>query len=125
MNFFRRYAIPLNILVILVTIVFVGASLVVGRAVAAPTVSVEAGLSSPEQYIATRTINVPNEAATEEARQRAYDNEPSVWSIDETVITGVRTRLSLFFEDLADLAFLTTHLLQRADIGSHEPSVCD
>jgi len=113
MSFFRRYAIPLNILVILVTIVFVGASLVVGRAVAAPTVTVEAGLASPEQYIATRTINVLDEAATQEARQRAYDNEPSVWSIDETVITGVRTRLSLFFEDLANLAFLTPRDLEQ------------
>ena len=90
MNFFRRYAIPLNVLVILVTIVFVGASLVVGRAVAAPTVTVEAGLSSPDQYIATRTINVPDEAATTAAQQRAYDNEPSVFSVDETIIIGVR-----------------------------------
>ena len=30
MNFFKRYAIPLNLLVIAVTIVFVGAALVVG-----------------------------------------------------------------------------------------------
>lgn len=107
MNFFRRYAIPLNILVILVTIVFVGASLVVGRAVAAPTVTVATGSQSPEQYIATRTINVPDDAATERERQLAYDNEPSRYSIDETVITGVRTNISRFFEDLADLAFLT------------------
>ncbi|MDJ0664767.1 MAG: HDIG domain-containing protein [Acidimicrobiia bacterium] len=112
MSFFRRYAMPLNILVILVTIVFVGASLVVGRAVAAPTVTVEAGLSSPDQYIATRTINVPDDAATEEARQRAYDNEPSVFSVDETIIIGVRTNISAFFEDLAELAFLTPRDLE-------------
>ena len=47
MTFFRRYAIPLNLLVIAVTMVFVGASLVVGRAAAAPPVEVAAGLPSP------------------------------------------------------------------------------
>ena len=115
MNFFRRYAIPLNILVILVTIVFVGTALVVGRAVAAPIVDVSVGSPSPEDYIATRTISVVDEAATAAAEQRAFDNVPSEWRIDDTVITGVRSRISAFFEDLARLSTVTLDEIDLAD----------
>ena len=69
MNFFRRYALPLNVLVILVTIVFVGAALVVGRAVAAETPTITVGGRSPDNYDSTRTINVLDEVATEQERQ--------------------------------------------------------
>ncbi|MDJ0953582.1 MAG: HDIG domain-containing protein [Acidimicrobiia bacterium] len=112
MNFFRRYAVPLNILVILVTIVFVGAALVVGRAVAAPAVVVEAGLASPEQYIATRTIDVLDEAATANAQEQASLGVESEWTVNQTVINGVRGRISAFFADLADLAILTPEDLE-------------
>ncbi len=113
MNFFRRYAIPLNILVILVTIVFVGASLVVGRAVAAPAVNVEAGLTSPEDYLATRTIDVLDEVATSAAQEQARLDVETEYSINETVIGGVRSRISRFFGDLADLAILTPEDLDQ------------
>jgi putative nucleotidyltransferase with HDIG domain len=112
MNFFRRYAIPLNILVIMVTIVFVGAALVVGRAVEAQSVTVQVGLPSPEDYTANQTISVPDEVATAEAKQLAFDNEESRWSIDSTVISGVRSRILTFYEDLADLAILTPQDLE-------------
>ncbi len=107
MNFFRRYAIPLNILVIMVTIVFVGAALVVGRSVEAPSATIGVGLEAPEDYTANQTINVPDEVATAEAQQRAFDNETSQWSIDGSVISGVRSEILTFYEDLADLAILT------------------
>lgn len=107
MSFYRRYAVPLSLLVIAVTIVFVGASLVVGRAVAAPAVVVEPGLASPEQYIATRTIDVVDVEATDAAREQKSRDVETVFSINETVIIGVRSRISLFFEELADLSTLT------------------
>ena len=47
MNFFRRYALPLNLLVIAVTVVFVGAALVVGRGGPAPSVDIAVGTPSP------------------------------------------------------------------------------
>ncbi len=108
MNFFRRYAIPLNVLVILVTIVFVGAALVVGRAVAAPAVIVEAGLSSPEDYQAVRTLSLPDDEATAQARQLAYDNTPSVWAIDRQAANLARNLIRGFYSDLAAEAFLLT-----------------
>ncbi|MGA9594825.1 MAG: hypothetical protein WBV06_01600, partial [Acidimicrobiia bacterium] len=107
MNFYRRYAIPLNLLVIAVTIVFVGAVLVVGRAGAAPAVVVKVGSPSPAQYVATQTINVDDDAATAEARQQARLAEASVWKIDGTVLTGVRRRFAAFFDELARLSTMT------------------
>ena len=118
MNFFRRYAVPLNILVILVTIVFVGAALVMGRAVAAPAVIVEAGLSSPADYQAVRTLSLPDDEATARAEQLAYDNTPSVWAIDRQAANLVRNLIRGFYADLAAEAFLLTpqerSQLQRA-----------
>jgi putative nucleotidyltransferase with HDIG domain len=106
-SIFRRYAIPLNLLVIAVTVVFVGAALVVGRAVAAPTVEVAAGLLSPEDYVATQTIDVEDEAATEAAREAARRNTESKYSINPDVVGGVRNDIALFFEDLRGFATLT------------------
>jgi len=106
-NFSRRYAIPLNILVILVTIVFVGAVMVVGRAGAAPSVTLGVGSIAPEQYVANQTVSVVDEAATQDARDRAAANEPPVFDIDRAVLNGVRGRITAFFEDLADLSTVT------------------
>lgn len=107
MNFFRRYAIPLNLLVIAVTIVFVGASLVVGRAAAAPEVEVAAGLPSPEDYIATQTIEITDEDATAAAEESARLTTPSEYSINPEIMPRVRSDILRFFEDVEDLAFLT------------------
>jgi putative nucleotidyltransferase with HDIG domain len=107
MNFFRRYAIPLNVLVILVTIVFVGTALVVGREVAAQAVTVTVGEPSPQDFTANRTITVLDEVETARLRQLEYDNTPSEYSIDTSVFNGVRTNIRAFYEDLADLAYLT------------------
>lgn len=107
MSFFRRYAIPLNLLVIAVTIVFVGASLVVGRAAAAEPVEIAAGLPSPEDYIATRTIEIIDEDATTEAREAARRNTPRVYSINPEVALRVRNDIAAFFENLEKLAYLT------------------
>ena len=116
MNFFRRYAIPLNLLVIAVTIVFVGASLVVGRAVAAPAVEIAAGLPSPEDYIATRTVDIVDVEATEAEKESARLTTPVKYSINTTVLGGVRSRISLFFEDLGNLATLTARELSLIHI---------
>ena len=107
MNFFRRYAIPLNILVIAVTIVFVGASLVVGRAVAAPAVEIAAGLASPEDYVADRAWEVVDDDATAAAKNAARTNTPSEYSIDPDIMRGVRNDILLFYQNLEELAFLT------------------
>jgi len=107
MNFFRRYAIPLNLLVIAVTIVFVGTSLVVGRAAAAPEVEIAAGLPSPEDYIATQTIEITDEDATTAAKESARLSTPSEYSINPEIMPRVRSDILRFFEDVEDLAFLT------------------
>lgn len=107
MNFFSRYAIPLNLLVIAVTIVFVGAALVVGRTVAAPDVTVASGLPSPEDYITDRAIEVTDDAATAAARDAARTNTPNAYRIDPEVMRGVRNDISNFFDNLEQLAFLT------------------
>ncbi|MDX2343897.1 MAG: hypothetical protein QNL12_09320, partial [Acidimicrobiia bacterium] len=107
MSFFRRYAIPMSLLVIAVTIVFVGAALVVGRSVAAPTVIVEPGLASPETYQATRTLPVVDDAATLAAEERARLAVPSVYSINGDIMPVVRNDIALFFEDLKRHALLT------------------
>lgn len=107
MNFFRRYAIPLNLLVIAVTIVFVGAALVVGRGGPAPEVNIAPGVASPEDYFATQTINVPDIAATEANKEAARQNTPTEYSVNLDLVSGVRSGISLFFEDLRRFATLT------------------
>ncbi|MDJ0496594.1 MAG: HDIG domain-containing protein [Acidimicrobiia bacterium] len=107
MSFFRRYSIPLNLLVIAVTMVFVGASLVVGRAAAAEPVEIAAGLPSPEDYIATQTVEITDQAATELAREAARQNTPRVYSINPEVALRVRNDIAAFFENLEELAYLT------------------
>lgn len=107
MNVFKRYAIPLNLLVIAVTIVFVGAALVVGRGGPAPVVEVFPGVQSPEDYFATQTIDVEDVAATEAAKEAARQNTPTEYSINTSLVGGVRSEISLFFEDLRRFATLT------------------
>lgn len=104
MNFFRRYAVPLNLLVIAVTIVFVGAALVVGRAGAAPAVVVQVGSPSPADYVANRSIDVQDEAATAAERVAARNTVKSEYSINPGLVTGVRNDIAKFFEDLKRLA---------------------
>ncbi|MEA2002326.1 MAG: HDIG domain-containing protein [Actinomycetota bacterium] len=107
MSFFRRYAIPLNVLVIAVTMVFVGAALLVGRAVAAPTVEIAPGLTSPEDYIAPRPIDIVDEAATETKREAEALAVQTEYSVNPDIMPRVRNELSAFFEDLRRLATLT------------------
>ncbi len=121
MSFFRRYGIPLNVLVIAVTIVFVGTALVVGRAVAPDAVVVEAGLSSPETYQATRTIPVVDDAATAAAKERASLAVTSRYSINGDIMPVVRNDIALFFEDLKRYATLTA---EEAGIAA-EPTAVD
>lgn len=121
MNFFRRYAIPMSLLVIAVTIVFVGAALVVGRAVAPPAVIVEPGLASPETYQATRTIIVVDEGATSAAKERARLGVPSVYSINGDIMPVVRNDIALFFDDLKTYSTLTA---EEAGIAA-EPTAVD
>ncbi|MCP4303770.1 MAG: HDIG domain-containing protein [bacterium] len=121
MNFFRRYAIPMSLLVIAVTIVFVGTSLVVGRAVAPPSVVVEPGLESPETYQATRTITVVDDAATSAAKERARLSVHSVFSINGDIMPVVRNDIALFFDDLKKHATLTA---EEAGIAA-EPTAVD
>ena len=94
MSFFRRYAIPLNLLVIAVTIVFVGAALVVGREAAAEQPEIAAGLPSPEDYIATQTIEITNEAATAAAKEDARRTTLTQYSVNPEVMRGVRNDIS-------------------------------
>lgn len=104
MSFFRRYAVPLNLLVIAVTIVFVGAALVVGRAGAAPAVVVQVGVPSPADYVANRSIDVEDVAATAAERVAARNTVKSEYSINPGLVTGVRNDIARFFENLKRLA---------------------
>jgi len=106
-SIFRRYAIPLNLLVIAVTVVFVGAALVVGRAVAAPTVEIAPGLTSPEDYIAPRPIDIVDETATQIEREAEAFAVQTKYSVNPDIMPRVRNEISAFFEDLRRLATLT------------------
>ena len=107
MSFFKRHPVPVNLLVIAITMVFVGAALVVGRGGGEPVIQISAGEPSPQDFIATRTIEVSDPAETEAQRQLARNQVKSVWDIDTSVTRDVRQNIALFFSELKNLATLT------------------
>ena len=88
MSFFRRYAVPLNLLVILVTMVFVGAALVVGRAAAEPKITLSVGEPSPQTFVASSGVKVPDAAATDAKRKQEELAVETIYQTDPLV--GVR-----------------------------------
>ncbi len=107
MNFFKRHPVPVNLLVISITIVFVGAALVVGRGGGEPLIQLSVGEASPQSFIATRTIEVSDPAATEEQQQLARNQVKAVWEIDPAVTRKVRNNIATFFSKLKTQATLT------------------
>jgi hypothetical protein len=105
MNFYRRYAIPLNVLVIAVTIVFVGAALVVGRAAPEPAITLTVGEPSPLTFEATSFIEVPDALATEDARAQAAAAVKSEYKTDSTIAISVQGALEGFFFSLENQAY--------------------
>lgn len=124
MSFYKRFAIPLNLLVIAVTIVFVAMALVVGRAEGAPVVTLTVGDPSPQDYQATRTVTVDNEAATAREKELARIQVPTQYKIDPAVKTNVRGAISGFFSNLRDLSTLTEEEagLAAAGTGGEHPT---
>jgi len=106
-SFFKRHSLPVNLLVISITIVFVGAALVVGRGGGEPLIQINVGDPSPQDFVANRTIEIPDQAATETQRQLARNNVKAEWTIDPGVTREVRNNIALFFSDLESLATLT------------------
>jgi putative nucleotidyltransferase with HDIG domain len=106
-SFFKRHPVPVNLLVIAITMVFVGAALVVGRGGGEPVIQISVGEPSPQDFIATRTIEVSDPAETEAQRQLARNQVKSVWDIDTSVTRDVRQNIALFFSELKNLATLT------------------
>ncbi len=107
MSFFKRHPVPVNLLVIAITMIFVGAALVVGRGGGEPVIQINVGEPSPQDFIATRTIEVSDPAATEEQRQLARNQVKPVWDIDPAVTRKVRNNIATFFSKLKTEATLT------------------
>lgn len=106
MNLFRRYAVPLNLLVIAVTIVFVGAALVVGRAAAAPVIQLDVGSRSPQEYKATDFVEVLDEAATSTARDDAELTVRTVFSENPQADGAVQGELQAFLRSVREGAYV-------------------
>lgn len=119
MSFFRRYAVPLNLLVILVTMVFVGAALVVGRAAAAPSITLEVGEASPMAFTATSFVEVPDALATAQLRDEAEAAVRTQYKRDTTAANTVRATLEGFFLALRQGA---TEALSAETPSTTEPS---
>lgn len=105
MSFFRRYAVPLNLLVILVTIVFVGAALVVGHAAAEPAITLTVGEPSPMTFIAPSFTEVPDAATTQAERDAAEAAVKTEYKTDGTVANSVQNSLEVFFAALESQAY--------------------
>ncbi len=104
-SFSQRYPYVLNALVIAVTIVFVAVALVVGRATAAEPIELREGDIAPITFVASREVEVVDEIATNQARERAVNNTPAVYTIDPTRKTSVKGDLARFFDAIKDAAF--------------------
>jgi putative nucleotidyltransferase with HDIG domain len=102
---FRRFAVPLNLLVILVTMVFVGAALVVGRAAAKPSITLQVGEPSPMTFVATRGVEVPDALATEQERTQEALAVQTIYKRDTDNIRNIRATLVNFLEALRQGAF--------------------
>lgn len=100
MNLLRRHPLLLNLIVLGVTVVVVGFVLVIGREDAPPVVELAVGDPAPETYRATAFVEVPDEAATEIARERAALNVESVFKIDTLARSRVEGQIRSFFNDV-------------------------
>ncbi len=120
MSFFRRHPVPVNLLVISVTIVFVGAALVVGRGGGEPLIQINVGDPSPQDFIANRTVSISDPEATEAAEELARNNVESQFSIDVSVRSTVNASIVTFFDDLRSLAFLSQEEADALNGGAAE-----
>jgi putative nucleotidyltransferase with HDIG domain len=91
-----RKNVVLSIGVIAVTVVFVALSLTIGRPDPAPEISLTVGEASPMDFMASANVNVPDEAATERAKQEAIDNTPAVYRTDPNVASSVNGSLQRY-----------------------------
>ncbi|MDJ0962230.1 MAG: hypothetical protein QNJ88_16375, partial [Acidimicrobiia bacterium] len=103
----RGNPVVLNLLVIAVTVVFVAAALIVGRpqAVEPPTVAV--GDIASERVEAPFFIQVVDQEATDEARNRAAINVRPVYFFDTSVSQEVDTQAQRFLAKVENEARLT------------------
>ncbi len=118
----RGNPVVLNLLVIAVTVVFVAAALIVGRpqAVEPPTVAV--GDIASERVEAPFFIQVVDQEATDEARNRAAINVRPVYFFDTSVSQEVDTQAQRFLAKVENEARLTPDEF-IPDEGTAEASV--
>ena len=75
----QRYKVPLNVLTIAVAVVFVAMALVVGRSPVEDPIELSLGQPSPQTFVATQRVEIPDDAATQAERARARANVPVVY----------------------------------------------
>jgi cyclic-di-AMP phosphodiesterase PgpH len=102
MSRFASRPVLLNLLTIAVTVVLVAIVLVVGRVGIQPPVELVVGQPSPQDYIAPRSIEVPDEAKTEEQRVFEENNVPAIYARDTSLEN--RNSVQALFDQIRKVA---------------------
>ncbi len=102
----QRYKVPLNVLTIAVAVVFVAMALVVGRSPAEEPIELTLGQPSPQTFVATQRVEIPDEAATQAERARARANVPVVYEQIPGKDAEVRSDVLGFLFEVESNAFV-------------------
>lgn len=93
-----------KVLALALTVMFSAVVLLIGQAEPAPPVRLQAGEVSPETFTATRRVSVPDERATESARNAAVAAVQPVYDTDPEATGAVLASIGQFFADARDAA---------------------
>ena len=102
MSRFASRPVLLNLLTIAITVVLVAIVLVVGRVGIQPPVELVIGQPSPQDYIAPRSIEVPDEIKTEEQRVFEENNVPAIYARDTSLEN--RNSVQALFDQIRKVA---------------------
>ncbi len=116
----RGNPVVLNLLVIAVTIVFVATALIVGRPQSEEPPTVAVGDFASERVEAPFFIQVVDQEATDEARNRAAINVRPVYFFDPSVNADVDTQAQRFLAKVENEARLTLDEFNPDDIAPDE-----
>lgn len=105
-----------------VTVLLVWAALAVGQG--RPGVDLEVGAESPVQFIATRTVEVEDEAETAAAQEAARAAVEPSYVTDQEAIAATSTDIEAVFDEVAAIAIDDQPTATQPDLPP-EPSVDD
>jgi putative nucleotidyltransferase with HDIG domain len=105
MSFLDRRPLITNLLIIAITVVFVGVTLVIGRPAAAPATVLAPGDPAPETYFAPRGLQVGDADATEDERELAANNVRAIYETDPLVRSRVEGKIVDLFREVRQAPF--------------------